>query len=58
MQLRQLYLYDRLRRGQISYNELLHGFVAPDTTTLSTDANGIMSAVTAPDDDFNAYLGI
>ena len=39
-------------------NELLSGFVAPDTTTLSTDANGVMSAVTASDDDFNAYLGI
>ena len=39
-------------------NELLPGFVAPDTTTLSTDANGVMSAVMASDDDFNAYLGI
>ena len=39
-------------------NELPPGFVAPDTTTLSTDANGVMSAVTAWNDDFNAYLGI
>ena len=39
-------------------NEALPGFVAPDTTTLSTDANGVMSVVTASDDDFDAYLGI
>ena len=34
------------------------GFVAPDTTALSTDAIGVMSAVTVSNDDFNAYLGI
>lgn len=39
-------------------NELLPGFVASDTTMLSTDAIGVMSVVTASDDDFNAYLGI
>lgn len=39
-------------------NEAHPGFVAPDTRTLSTDANGVMSVVTASDDDFDAYLGI
>ena len=39
-------------------NEALPGFVAPDTTTLSTNANGVMSVVTASDDDFDTYLGI